>query len=89
MYIYFLPRQGVNSFFFLFFLVLLQVTDAPTPVVRQAVALEGFQVALIVLAGIIVIMGLVGICYICVQWKRYVCVCLCEKERKKNCMKEN
>ncbi|XP_042232357.1 cadherin-99C-like [Homarus americanus] len=55
--------------------ILLQpVTETSHPVtpVVKAVTLEGFQVALIVLAGIIVIMGVIGICYICVQWKRYI-----------------
>lgn len=54
--------------------ILLQpVSETPSPpLVRKAETLEGFQIALIVLAGIIVIMGVIGICYICVQWKRYV-----------------
>ncbi|XP_069188061.1 cadherin-99C isoform X1 [Procambarus clarkii] len=53
-------------------LMLQPVSEAPIPPVRKAVTFEGFQLALIVLAGIIVIMGVTGICYICVQWKRYV-----------------
>ncbi|ROT74065.1 protocadherin-15, partial [Penaeus vannamei] len=42
------------------------------PPVRKAVTLEGLHVALIVLAGIIAVLGLIGICYICVQWQKYV-----------------
>ncbi|KAK4317592.1 hypothetical protein Pmani_011328 [Petrolisthes manimaculis] len=53
--------------------ILLQpIRSTPAPPAKAGVALEGFQVALMALAGIIVILGMAGICYICVQWKRYV-----------------
>ncbi|KAK8748529.1 hypothetical protein OTU49_015837 [Cherax quadricarinatus] len=53
-------------------LQLQPVSEAPDPPVRTAMTLEGFQVALIVLAAVIVILGVIGICYICLQWKRYI-----------------
>ncbi|XP_066951958.1 cadherin-99C isoform X2 [Macrobrachium rosenbergii] len=53
--------------------VLLQpVVETVAPPVRPVVTLEAFQIGLIVLAGIIVVLGIIGICYICFQWKRYV-----------------
>lgn len=53
-------------------ILLPTLVETPRPPVRTAVTLEAFQIALIVLAGIIVILGIIGICYICIQWKRYV-----------------
>ncbi|KAK7080227.1 hypothetical protein SK128_015764 [Halocaridina rubra] len=48
------------------------VPEDPRSPVRTAVALAAYQIALIALAGVIVVLGTIGICCICLQWKRYV-----------------
>ncbi|XP_068204162.1 cadherin-99C-like [Palaemon carinicauda] len=55
----------------------LPETPKPTGEINEdSVEIEDTQVyvqmALIALAGLIVVLGTIGICYICLQWKRYI-----------------